>query len=126
MKLPVVSTDIQMRFSDTDALGHITSACYLNYLELGRTDFFIELSKHSPVINNAVVNANIDYLSEVIYGEAVRVKTWCSRMGNKSMTLSAEVYANDRLAAKGETTMVGFDVETRTSCAFPNDWEASS
>lgn len=126
MKLPIVTTAVQLRFSDTDAQGHVSATSYLEYLELGRAEFFLKIRESEDVINNAVVNVNIDYLSEVVYGEDVKVKTWCSRKGNKSLTMSQELFAGERLALRASTTVVGFDLETRTSIAFPVEWEASS
>lgn len=126
MQLPITTTRIQLRFSDTDAVGHISSGSYITYLELARTDFLTELSKVSEVPMNVVVNINIDYISETMYGEDVYVTTWCSKLGNKSMTLSSEIYANDRLVSRGQATVVGFDLASRTSVALPSSWEASS
>ena len=33
-------TDIQVRFGDTDALGHVNNASFAAYAELARLDFF--------------------------------------------------------------------------------------
>ena len=32
-------TDIQLRWSDTDALGHLNNTSYASFAELGRLDF---------------------------------------------------------------------------------------
>lgn len=125
MKLPITRTKVQVRFSDTDAMGHISSGSYIQYMEVGRIDFFHELAKNSSVPHNAVININIDYISEILFGEEITVVSWCSRVGNKSMTISNEVYAGERLSLKGSVTVVGFDLDTRQSCSLPKDWEQS-
>jgi acyl-CoA thioester hydrolase len=125
MKLPVTKTDIQTRFFDTDALGHISSGSYFQYLELARTDFFIDISKNGDVPITAVVNVNIDYVSEALFGEKISVVTWCSKLGNKSMVISSEIYSGDRISAKGTVTAVGFDTDSRTSRILPENWEIS-
>jgi acyl-CoA thioester hydrolase len=125
MKLPVTKTKVQVRFSDTDAMGHVSSGSYFQYMEVARTDFFYELANDSKVPHNVVVNINIDYVSEVLFDEEVTVVSWCSRVGNKSMTISNEVYAGGRLSVTGNVTVVGFDLEKRQSCVLPNDWEPS-
>ena len=38
--LPSVENDIQVRFSDTDAMGHISSGSYAAFAEVGRAAFF--------------------------------------------------------------------------------------
>jgi acyl-CoA thioester hydrolase len=125
MKLPVTKTTVQVRFSDTDAFGHVSSGSYFQYMEIGRTDFFYELGKVSEVPNNVVVNINIDYVSETLFGEEVTVVSRCSKVGTKSLNISNEVYAGERLVVKGTVTLVGFDLETRQSCKLPAEWEPS-
>ncbi|CAH0991564.1 hypothetical protein SIN8267_01673 [Sinobacterium norvegicum] len=127
MKLPVTTSSVQVRFSDTDAMGHISSGAYVSYMEVGRADFFYAINNcyEGEVPYNAVVNINIDYLGEVIFGADVSVVSWCSRMGNKSMTISHEIIADGRVASRGHITVAGFDLKTRKGCQLPADWEES-
>ena len=126
MKLPVTTTEIQSRYFDTDAMGHISSNAYTQYMELGRADLFIAMADvGEEVPHSVVVNLNIDYVSEVIYGEAISVISWCSRVGNRSMTINNEIMAGDRIAAKASVTLVGFDPQTRRSCVLPAHWQPS-
>lgn len=126
MKLPVVRTKVQTRYSDTDALGHISSGSYITFMEVGRLDFFDQIS-HSLSGGDSMVVAHvdIDYLRECHFGDDIEVLTWCSRVGTKSLTIGNEIYANGTLRAKGSVTTVGFDPQTRTSVALPTGWEAS-
>ena len=36
-------TELQMRFSDTDALGHVNNIAFASYAETGRVDFLKRL-----------------------------------------------------------------------------------
>jgi acyl-CoA thioester hydrolase len=126
MKLPVTRTPIQARFSDTDAMGHFSSGSYVTFMEVGRLDFFhklVALTGDEPC--TVVANITIDILNESHYGEELEVKSWCSRIGNKSLTISNEIYANGRLVAKGSATNVGFDPISRRSAPLPEGWEVS-
>ncbi|GAB3099561.1 acyl-CoA thioesterase [Aestuariicella hydrocarbonica] len=126
MKLPVTRTTVQTRYSDTDAMGHISSGSYVTFMEVGRLDFFDELEKLTPMaVGMVVANINLDYIQECVYGDHIEVVTWCSRVGTKSMTLRNEIYANGTLRAKGSVTSVGFDMTTRKAAALPEQWEAS-
>lgn len=126
MKLPTTRTHIQARFSDTDAMGHISSGSYVSFMEVGRLDFFEQVVKHTGSEPSTVVaNITIDILRESHYGDEFAVATWCSRIGTKSMTINAEITANGLVVAKGSVTSVGFDKETRRSAALPGDWEIS-
>ena len=125
MNIPTVKTKIQVRFSDTDAMGHVASSSYLHYMEVGRSELFNEISKKSESPYFAVVNTTIDYLSEIIFGQNVSIVTVCSQIGKKSLTLSSDIYAGDKLSAKGRVTLVGFDPESRKSVCLPAHWEIS-
>ncbi|WP_317933515.1 thioesterase family protein [Halioxenophilus sp. WMMB6] len=127
MKLPVVRTKIQTRYSDTDALGHISAGTYVTYMEVGRLDFYNLLAKDmGRLVTTVVADLHLDYLHECKYGDEIEVVSWCSRKGTKSLVIDAEIYANGRLSAKGYSTNVGFNPKTRQSEILPEAWEASN
>ena len=126
MKLPVTTTPIQVRYSDTDGLGHISTESYLSYMQLAREKFYMELMQQTGFKNAVVVaSITIDYLGECFYGDKIEVVTWCTHIGTKSLKLANEVYANGKLSARGTATNVAFNPETRKSEAFPEDWKVS-
>ncbi len=130
MKLPVTRTQIQTRYSDTDAMGHVSSGSYITFMEVGRLDFFQAVMRQSGrddlMANNMVVaNINIDYLRECRFDDDIEVVSWCSRVGTKSLTLNNDIFANGQLVARGSVTSVGFDPQTRQSAALPEGWEVS-
>ena len=126
MKLPVVKTRVQIRYSDTDAMGHISNEAYVYFMSLGRQDFFEEIHRQTGILLISVVaTLKLDYLNECFYGDDVEVVTHCPRVGSKSLDVHNEIYANGRLVAKGYVTNVRFSRETRKSEALPEDWEAS-
>ena len=125
MKLPHVKSDIQIRFSDLDMQGHVSNSVYMQYFDIGRMDFFYELSKESEVTNNVVASVHIDMLSEVSLKDKLVLETWCSKKGNKSITLEQHLFANDHCVTTCTIVLVGFDRETRQSIALPQEWEAS-
>jgi acyl-CoA thioester hydrolase len=126
MKLPVTRTRIQARYSDTDAMGHFSSGSYITFMEIGRLDFFRKLVEQcGSDLSTVIANITVDILHESHYGDELEVASWCSRVGNKSLTIRNEIFANGRLVAKGSATNVGFDPVTRRSALLPQGWEAS-
>ena len=126
MKLPVTTTRIQVRFSDTDALGHLANESYVNFLTLGRTDFFREIARLSNWRHPFVVaNINIDILRESFYGQQIDVVSWGAAVGNKSVKVGQEMLADGKPVCRGVITQVAFDDKARTSMAIPGDWEPS-
>ena len=126
MKLPTTHTRIQTRFSDTDAMGHFSAGSYITFMEVGRIAFFEQLAAQTGVEPSTVVaNLTVDILRESHFGDVLEVTSWCSRIGTRSMTISAHITANGITVAKGSCTSVGFDKQTRRSAALPGDWEIS-
>jgi acyl-CoA thioester hydrolase len=126
MKLPVTRTSIQTRYSDTDAMGHISSGSYITFMEVGRLDFFDQLPDNKGWEQPSVIaNITIDYIQECHYSEAIEVLSWCPHVGKKSLKIINEIYANGNLVARGSVVVVGFDVQTRQSAPLPEDWEPS-
>lgn len=129
MKLPRVTTDIQIRFSDIDVLGHVSNCVYMQYFELARVEFLGTVDKMSPYgsarMAIVVVNCNIDMMREVLFNDKVRVETWCSRIGKTSFTVQQELFANDVCTSRARFVCVGFDRNARKSMALPDEWEPS-
>ncbi|WP_366943115.1 thioesterase family protein [Zhongshania sp.] len=127
MQLQHSRTDIQVRFSDLDIIGHVSNSYYAQYFDLARVTFFRQIAKQLGRENPAHVVASVkmDMLREICFDDTVVVDTWCSHVGTKSMTIEHLIYANGEKATTCQTVLVGFDRETRTSKALPTDWEAS-
>lgn len=125
LKLPHVKTPIQIRFTDIDPLGHVSNSVYSQYFDIGRIHFFEELQKMDARQQTVVASIHMDMLKEIRYKDEVYIETWCSKVGNKSMTVEQNIFSKDVLAAKGTTVLVGFDLESRRSVKLPEHWHAS-
>ena len=126
MKLPVTRTKIQTRYSDTDALGHISSGSYVTFMEVGRLDFYGRVfDAIGRKFETVVANIHLDYLHECRYGEDIEVVSWCSHVGSKSLKICSDIYASGKLVAKGSTVNVMFNSMTRKSELLPEGWEVS-
>src|SRR5512139_323042 len=84
--LPVVTTIPQVRFSDTDALGHISSMSYAAWGEVGRGDFFAAIGE-SDTPWFVLVHLELDFHSEGHFGDPFTMVTRATRLGTKSLTL---------------------------------------
>ncbi len=123
MKLPFVKTDIQIRFTDLDPMGHVSNSVYMQYFDMGRVEFFTEISKQAGgYTSNVVASIHIELLNEIRLSDSVYVKTWCSEIGNKSMKVEQHIFANEICATKGTLVLVGFDNEQRKPIALPDNW----
>ena len=123
IQLPYTRTRIQVRFSDLDFLGHVSNSVYAQYFDLARIDFFTEVEKLSPAPHNVVASVQMDMLHEIRFDHEVVVDTWCSRVGNKSMTIQHHIYADGECATTCSIVIVGFDRDTRAAIALPEGWQ---
>jgi acyl-CoA thioester hydrolase len=103
-------TELQMRFSDTDALGHVNNIAFASYAETGRVDFLKRLG-HS-VTSLILANVTIDYRRQISFGESLRIDTWVEALGRSSITLGQTIWANEERAADVSSVAVHFDYTT--------------
>lgn len=100
-------TEIQLRFNDTDALGHLNNTSYALYAEQGRVDFLDTFRSEGVYL--ILAHISLDFLRQVRFRDAVYVLTRVAKVGRTSLTLDQEVYANDELAARVRSVVVMFD-----------------
>lgn len=122
--MPFTRTLIQVRFSDLDIIGHVSNSNYASYFDMGRIDFFREVEKcwDGPRPRHVVASVKMDMLREIRFEQRVEIATWCSRIGTKSMTIEHLIYADGEVATTSQSVLVGFDLKTRRSTAFPSEW----
>ena len=123
MKLPTVKSPVQIRFSDLDILGHVSNSIYPQYFEIGRLDWFKAIEEESPM--TVVASMTIDFLAEINIKDPIHVVTACIQKGNKSLTLSQDIYCNDQVVTKSTVVIVGFDMETRQTVSLFEGWGKS-
>lgn len=121
-----VTSDIQIRFSDVDAMGHVNNAVYLNYFEYARMQYFDAiLGTDWDWWNQGILlaNNNVDYLHPLLLNDKARIDTYCSKIGNKSFVLEYNLYVtnngNQILYTKGSSTLVCFDYEKKETILVP-------
>jgi len=117
-------TELQVRFRDIDAMGHVNNAVYATYLEQARVDYYDEvLGVGLDDIDTVLVNLEIDYRHEVrLDDETVTIAMGVRSIGESSVTVAYEVRAGDRVAATAETTQVYVDPEAGESRPLPEAW----
>ena len=89
-------TDIQLRYGDIDALGHVNNAAYLTYYELARVNFLKNFYKiKADEIGIVIARAEIDFLKPIHFEDKIHVKTDISKVGKTSITFSHKIYSDD-------------------------------
>lgn len=121
------STEIEQRFSDLDAYGHVNSALYFTYLETARVklmaDQFREATQNN--IHFVVARAECDYRRPILLSQKVVVTVRVERVGSTSFTVAYVLHdGSDTVYATARTTMVCFDNRKGTTTAVPDSIRA--
>ncbi|CAA9301239.1 MAG: hypothetical protein AVDCRST_MAG11-850 [uncultured Gemmatimonadaceae bacterium] len=112
-------TPIQMRFSDTDALGHVNNGSFAVYAETARLALLGELGESFRSL--ILAHLSVDFRRQVHFGERVEVETEVTKLGTTSVTLQQVVRANGEPAAEVRSVVVLFDYATQRPRPLPSD-----
>ena len=120
------TTEIQMRFRDLDAMGHVNNAVYLTYFEFARTRFYMKhaFKRSLHDIDFILAHVDIDYVASAEWGDEVEVSVWPSKIGESSFTLSYELRdkKSNRLLATSTSVQVPYDYDQNKTKPIPTEF----
>ncbi len=107
----------QLRFADTDAVGHVNNAIFATLFEAARVEFLFgpEHPGLSPNTQFVVARIAIDFLGELNWPGNVHVGSKVSRVGNSSFDLFQAMYFQQKCVAVCDSVIVAMDQTTRKS-----------
>ena len=112
-----------VRFSDLDGFGHVNNAVFSMYLEAARLAWFGRYAgEPMPLRDVILARTEIDFRSQVVFGETVAIGVRPSRVGTKSFEFEFELRAGDRLVAEAKSVLVGYDYDSGRSVEVPERW----
>ena len=121
---------IQIRFADTDMLGHVNNANYLTYMELARMSYFNEVISDAVDWNKEGVilaKATIDYRRPILLEDELFLYIAIDQISSKSFNFSYRFIVkkmDDEITyAEGSTLMVCFDYQLHKSIVMPELWK---
>jgi acyl-CoA thioester hydrolase len=112
---------IDVRFADTDAMGHVNNAVYLTYCETARLRYWQVVTgepmaaRHHGAESLILAEARITYRAQTFHTDRVTVETRATRIGRSSFTLEHRVTAAGadggapRLVAVSDSILVRYD-----------------
>jgi acyl-CoA thioester hydrolase len=128
---------IEIRYVDTDALGHVNNAVYFSYFEAARAGYYAAIAGHAfgtgPDADRAtfvIAEARIVYRSPALFGEpltcACRV-SWASRSSfglEYLVEVGSSPLGQSRVVADGSTVQVFYDLESARVIRIPAELRA--
>ena len=122
------STTLRVRWMECDAQGIVFNGAYLGYLEIVQAEYFRNLGfsiyriAQNGYFDSAVVKADLEFKAPARVDDMLELFARVSRIGNTSLTLVAEIYAegSERLLTTIEAVYVGFYADTGTTRPVPD------
>lgn len=112
----VFEADLQLRFGDTDAMGHVNNATIVTYLETGRVRFFSEVlgARRVEDILFIVAEVSCRYRIPILLQDRVRVRMRITDVSRSSFRFRYEIFdpGDGRVFVEAETVQVTYDYAT--------------
>jgi acyl-CoA thioester hydrolase len=121
-----VITEVSLRYSDMDMMGHLNNAVYATLFEAGRVDYIDGvLAPHTPEgAGYVIVRLSIDFKAEAHYPGVAEISTLIIKLGGSSMTYEQVIKVNGREVAKAESICALFDRTARKAMRCPEPLRA--
>jgi acyl-CoA thioester hydrolase len=114
--------DVEVRLSDTDAMGHVNNARYLTYVEIARVAYYervtgnaLPIGVHGAEEGMILAEVRVTFRAPAFYGETLAVETRVTRIGRSSFTMEHRISAPESrygarcLVAVADSVLVAYD-----------------
>ena len=118
--------ELEPRYSDTDALGHISNTSLPVWFEQARTPVFriFHPTLEAETWPLIIARLEIDLLAQSYWHIPVKIKTGIGKIGNSSFHVVQEAWQGDKQIARGVAVLIHFDYETEKALPIPDDIRA--
>jgi acyl-CoA thioester hydrolase len=113
---------IEVRFRDTDAMGHVNNAVYLTFFEVARAGYYRAVTGRvfetlaETQQSMIMAHSRVEYRAPVFFGETIVVAVRTAWVGRSSFSIEYRLVAADdsprgagRMLADGESIQVMYD-----------------
>jgi acyl-CoA thioester hydrolase len=119
-------TDIAIRFSDIDAVGHVNNAVYLTYFEVARYNYWRDVTKWNLKETGIIVGrSEINYLKPVTIDDTLVCYVRVTRIGNSSFdvmhVLVKHTEKGDEICTTCKTVCISYDYAANKSIPIPSE-----
>jgi acyl-CoA thioester hydrolase len=124
---------VVVRFSDTDAMGHVNNANYLTFAEIARTAYYedvtgerFHLGVHGAEEGMILAEIRMTFRSAAFFGETLEVESRVDRIGRTSFSMIHRLTAPDsrfgkaRLIAVADSVLVTYDYTAEAPIPVPD------
>ena len=117
------TAEIEVRFRDIDAMGHVNNAVYATYLEQARTRYFRDvLETDLSSVSTVLASLSLEFRRPIELADgSVIVEIDVPDLGRSSVPMTYELRTSEELVATAESTQVHVDPETGEACPIPEE-----
>jgi acyl-CoA thioester hydrolase len=125
---------VDVRFGDTDAMGHVNNSRFLTYVESARIAYWeaatgepFALVTHGAEESLILAEVRVAFRTPAVFGETLTVETRAGRVGRSSFTLQHRITASAsdrgpaRLVATADDVLVMYDYLSGRPQAVPDE-----
>jgi len=123
-------TEVNVRFSEVDALGIVWHGHYLKFFEDGREAFGKQyglgyLDVYENELTIPLININVDFKKIVKYGDSVRIETAFINSSAAKIIFKYKIFrlSDDELVATGESIQVFMNMKHELYITVPPFFE---
>jgi len=129
---------VEVRLSDTDAMGHVNNARYLTYVEIARVAYYeqvtgnaLPIGAHGAEEGMILAEVRMTYRSPAFYGETLTIETRVERIGRTSFAMVHRItapesrYGSARLIAVADSVLVAYDYQEERPIPVPDEWRTA-
>lgn len=124
------TVDIEIKYRDTDSMGHVSSPVYYEYLQHAYVKYMHTLLEvpYTEKLPQIMLKTSCEYVAPAKLGEELTVDCSVTKFGGKSFELEYQIYRKDAaktLMARGSSTHVSFDYESNKTVPVPEHLKSS-
>ena len=124
------TTNIKVRYAETDQMGIVNNAIYPIWFEIGRTELFDELQlPYSEMEKQGIMlplsELHVKYHSPAYYGQTVNITTKVKEMPGVRITFDYEITHKGILIATGQSTQAFVNAATLRPMRIPKELKES-
>jgi len=120
-------TPIQVRFNDTDMMGHVTNMIHLSYCDVARMHYFQDVFGENVEHKNeslVIANVSLDFSKPIFIFENIVVKTSIHTIGKKSIQMIQHIINSEtnELKTVVKTIISGYNYIDEHTIEIPQRW----
>lgn len=121
-------TNLEIRYRETDSMGHVSSPVYYEYMQTAYLDYMHKIMEIPKLekLPHIMVKTSCEYIAQAKYGDKLCVLSHVSKFGGKSFEMEHVMHIGDEngpVMAKAVSVHVWYDYEKQATQPVPESFK---